>query len=151
MNERLNQIIEEISAGNIPHDYYLAGDVDCPESILDRNGEVALSSCRACGQGEGDLEEFCPSKTMTEEVTVKANAFAKGQLAFPEKPILGWDGNIKFLVTVTHDFMSLKIVVPGSHAKVLFISHAKNYESSQSDWFEESCVTVEDIIKAYGG
>lgn len=42
------------------HDLYETGDADAPEAIKDRNGEVTLGLCRRCGQGEADLETFCP-------------------------------------------------------------------------------------------
>lgn len=44
---------------NIKHFLYKTGDLDAPESILDRNGEVVLDLCRLCGKGEADLGEFC--------------------------------------------------------------------------------------------
>jgi len=44
-----------------PHDLYKTGDADAPESIRDRNGEVALALCRRCGKGERDLDpRGCP-------------------------------------------------------------------------------------------
>lgn len=42
------------------HQLFKDGDADCPPQILDRNGQVALSLCRKCGQGEGDLQPECP-------------------------------------------------------------------------------------------
>ena len=37
------------------HQLYKTGDADVPDSIKDRNGEVALSCCRKCGRGESEL------------------------------------------------------------------------------------------------
>jgi hypothetical protein len=45
----------------LSHDLYKTGDVDAPKSILDSGGEVTLALCRRCGQGEDELEEFCPA------------------------------------------------------------------------------------------
>lgn len=41
------------------HDLYKTGDLDAPDSIKDRNGEVALGMCKACGRGEIELVEPC--------------------------------------------------------------------------------------------
>lgn len=41
------------------HDLYKTGDLDAPDSIKDRNGEVALDMCKACGRGEIELVEPC--------------------------------------------------------------------------------------------
>lgn len=41
------------------HVLYETGDVDAPESIKDRNGDVVLRLCRRCGAGEIELEESC--------------------------------------------------------------------------------------------
>lgn len=45
------------------HDFIKTGDPDAHRYITDRNGEVVLNECRACGQAEGDLEEECPKRT----------------------------------------------------------------------------------------
>lgn len=37
------------------HDLWETGEPGVPEQILDRNGEVVLWLCKACGKGEGDL------------------------------------------------------------------------------------------------
>ena len=42
------------------HDLYKDGDESIPSTITDGSGSVALSLCKVCGQGEGDLEEVCP-------------------------------------------------------------------------------------------
>lgn len=42
------------------HDLYKDGDEGIPSAITDGSGSVALSLCKVCGQGEGDLEEVCP-------------------------------------------------------------------------------------------
>lgn len=41
------------------HDLYTDRDEDCPNAILDRNGEVVLSFCKRCRQGEGGLGLYC--------------------------------------------------------------------------------------------
>jgi len=47
----------------IDHLLYKTGDTDCPPQILDRNGEVVLGLCRFCGEAEGDLSAWCPSRS----------------------------------------------------------------------------------------
>lgn len=42
------------------HDFYEDGDEGIPQAVCDGAGSVALSLCKVCGQGEGDLEEVCP-------------------------------------------------------------------------------------------
>ena len=41
------------------HDLYTDTDEDAPESIKDRNGNVALNLCKKCGRGEAELTEPC--------------------------------------------------------------------------------------------
>lgn len=48
-----------------PHSLYETGDIDVPQQILDRNGEVALACCRRCGGVEGALPTDCPGVRMT--------------------------------------------------------------------------------------
>ncbi len=45
------------------HAIYQTGDTDAPEAIKDRNGEVALCMCRACGRAEDELAEPCAPRT----------------------------------------------------------------------------------------
>ena len=42
-----------------PHDLYKDGDLDIPEQVLDRNGQVALGMCKVCGRAECELTEPC--------------------------------------------------------------------------------------------
>ena len=42
------------------HNLYERGDAGCPDQILDRNGDVVLGLCKACGQAEADLAPDCP-------------------------------------------------------------------------------------------
>ena len=46
-------------ARDAEHDLYETGDADAPDCIKDRNGEVVLALCRACGQGEVELRPIC--------------------------------------------------------------------------------------------
>lgn len=41
------------------HILYIDGDPDIPDSIKDRNGQVALDLCKVCGKGESELTEGC--------------------------------------------------------------------------------------------
>lgn len=41
------------------HQLYKTGDENCPQSILDRNGEVVLNLCKLCGKAESELEQYC--------------------------------------------------------------------------------------------
>lgn len=41
------------------HDLYETNDLDAPECIKDRNGEVILGLCKKCGRAEIELEELC--------------------------------------------------------------------------------------------
>ncbi len=41
------------------HELYKTGDRDCPEAILDRNGEVVLAMCRKCQKVEVELDAEC--------------------------------------------------------------------------------------------
>lgn len=43
------------------HQFYTNEHYDVPDAIKDRNGDVVLGLCRACGQGEADLEPNCPA------------------------------------------------------------------------------------------
>lgn len=42
------------------HLFFEKDDTNVPKAILDSNGDVVLGLCKACGQGEGDLEDTCP-------------------------------------------------------------------------------------------
>lgn len=44
------------------HDLIETGDKDSFPAIEDRNGEVVLAYCRACGKGESELADTCPGK-----------------------------------------------------------------------------------------
>lgn len=46
---RLNEIGE--------HDIYVNTDVNLPEQICDRNGEVVLQMCKKCGKAESELSD----------------------------------------------------------------------------------------------
>ena len=46
------------------HDCYKTGDIDAPETIKDRNGEIVLSLCRRCGGAEASLPTQCPGQPM---------------------------------------------------------------------------------------
>ena len=41
------------------HELYETGDEDAPNSIKDRNGDVALGMCKRCGRAESELSEPC--------------------------------------------------------------------------------------------
>lgn len=43
------------------HLLYKTGDAGVFGHITDSNGEVVLAYCKACGQGEADLEDDCPA------------------------------------------------------------------------------------------
>lgn len=61
------------------HQLYETGDNDAPNSIKDRNGEVALGLCRVCGGAEGTLPTNCPSRRLTPE---EEDAIYAGKLDF---------------------------------------------------------------------
>jgi hypothetical protein len=42
------------------HDLIKTGDPDVSDAIKDRNGEVVLTYCRVCKEGEGSLAATCP-------------------------------------------------------------------------------------------
>lgn len=45
------------------HVLYKTGDMDAPDVIKDRNGEVVLDLCRVCNKGEVELSQPCsPTK-----------------------------------------------------------------------------------------
>jgi hypothetical protein len=48
---------------NTQHILFTRDDLHAPESIKDRNGDIALSLCKVCGRGESELVEPC---TLTE-------------------------------------------------------------------------------------
>jgi len=48
------------------HDLFVTSDIDRPEEICDRNGEVVLSLCRKCGKAENDLTMYCTPKGKSE-------------------------------------------------------------------------------------
>lgn len=52
------------------HDLFETGDIDAPECVKDRNGEVVLGLCRVCNQAEAELEDTCPGHRQS----VKADA-----------------------------------------------------------------------------
>lgn len=63
------------------HYVYTDGDIDVPEAIKDRNGDVVLSCCMLCGRGEVELEERC---ALTTDALVKTDdmvAVPRGLLA----------------------------------------------------------------------
>ena len=102
-NERLDRKIQEMAQGHMHHVFYKDSDTDAPESIRDRNGQIALSVCRVCGQGEGDLEEFCIVLDQEDRVIIiKANSFAKSSIF---KSNIGNDGKIRFVVKETVDLI----------------------------------------------
>lgn len=43
------------------HLFFDRHDAGVPEAILDRNGDVVLRMCKACGQAEGELAKSCPA------------------------------------------------------------------------------------------
>jgi len=53
---------------NVPftkHTLYVNGDKNIPHVLLDRNGDVVLNMCKACGKAESELRESCTnSKTL---------------------------------------------------------------------------------------
>ncbi len=46
------------------HVFFNKGDKNAPESIKDRNGDIALHYCKICRQAEGELEKECPGKNV---------------------------------------------------------------------------------------
>lgn len=53
---------------NVPHIFYKTGDLDTPNFIKDRNGEVVLNLCRMCWKAEGDLSSSCPRHTTYNDI-----------------------------------------------------------------------------------
>lgn len=41
------------------HDLWKTGDVDCPTTLQDSNGEAVLALCKRCGQAEVVLAPSC--------------------------------------------------------------------------------------------
>src|ERR1700757_4904925 len=41
------------------HVIYKQGDMDAPDSIKDRNGDIVLDLCKICGKGKVELMEPC--------------------------------------------------------------------------------------------
>lgn len=44
------------------HELYKDGEANIPDSIKDRNGQVALGLCKNCKKGEADLSQPCYKK-----------------------------------------------------------------------------------------
>lgn len=48
------------------HELYTDADKDRPDSICDRNGQVALGLCKRCGKAEVELDEPCIPEPLTD-------------------------------------------------------------------------------------
>lgn len=139
-NKRLDKILEGVAAGNMPHNFHKTGDADNPDSILDRNGEVALALCRACERAEADLEEFCPAGIEVTRLEVVASAFARSSMF---KRFIR-DGKMSFRVEHTVDSLKL-FIVAGGEDQIIF---AESNKIDKGD-FTEARVVVGEIIQAY--
>ena len=66
------------------HELYKTGDVDTPEQILDRNGEVVLSLCKTCSKGESGLSSGCVSadRKMLAVTLRKVRDYMKSQMDY---------------------------------------------------------------------
>lgn len=47
------------------HIFYEDKDLDKPDQILDRNGEVVLALCKKCGCCEGAMTTDCPEQQLS--------------------------------------------------------------------------------------
>lgn len=70
------------------HLFFEKDDAGVPKAILDRNGDVVLGMCKACGQAEGDLEDACPmhgiepfKKTMGRYESYNGQSYAETEIA----------------------------------------------------------------------
>lgn len=141
-NERLDRKIQEMAQGHVHHILYKDGDTDAPESIRDQNGQIALSMCRVCGQGEVDLEEFCTVPGQVDRIiTIKANSFAKSSIF---KDNIGNDGKIRFVVKETVDL--IKLTIPGKAKNTTVFVEAG---ATREDGFTEAKIIIGEIIQAY--
>lgn len=43
------------------HTFFHRQDAGVPKAILDRNGDIVLQMCKACGQAEAELTKACPA------------------------------------------------------------------------------------------
>lgn len=71
-------MIDAPSAGekDVSHVLYKTGDMDAPDVIKDRNGEVVLDLCRVCNKGEIELSQPCsPHPTNDDKLEVVAHAY----------------------------------------------------------------------------
>lgn len=50
---------ESIVKATQTHVLYEKGDIDAPDVIKDRNGDITLGLCKVCGKGEAELSEPC--------------------------------------------------------------------------------------------
>ncbi|MCP3017443.1 hypothetical protein [Cupriavidus basilensis] len=55
------------------HTLYEKGDPDAPESIKDRNGDIALRLCKICGRGEFELAAPCAPRIPNDDVLNEAS------------------------------------------------------------------------------
>jgi hypothetical protein len=44
----------------VDHTFYTDADVEPPDQVCDRNGQVVLADCKICGLVEGSLATDCP-------------------------------------------------------------------------------------------
>lgn len=65
--ELMSRVERRRAEGSTQHDLYKDGDPDAPDSIKDRNGEVVLGLCKACGRGEIELSEPCAPRQGKED------------------------------------------------------------------------------------
>lgn len=45
----------------VDHTFFHRQDAGVPDAIFDRNGDIVLQMCKACGQAESELDKDCPA------------------------------------------------------------------------------------------
>lgn len=80
------------------HVLYKNGDIDAPKSVLDSNGEIVLSLCRNCKEGEAGLADSCPEAYTIEVSTPAWSDAAKSWYFLTQKSEngVGWSGGVWF-------------------------------------------------------
>jgi len=92
-HEFLRAMLNAAPQPPVQHDLYKTGDKDAPESIKDRNGEVALGLCRTCGRGECELAEPC--KTPVQEVSCKSCKNNGGTRGVCQNETCGYEARVQ--------------------------------------------------------
>jgi len=136
-NKRLDKIINNISKGNMPHDYYRTGDADNPHKTVD---QADFACCRACGQTGSDLEEFCPAGVKVSIVEIKPNAFARSS-TFDH---MIRDNKIVFRIEYSADNIKL-FITNGSDHRIIFSESSRVAD----DDFTEARIVIGEIIQAH--